>query len=58
MGQSASQNENSFPESGVSINTDATGASGDSAPVPLNELDIYECRDVTQQNDTDAPKRS
>ena len=39
MGQSASQNESSFPESGVSIGTDA---SGESIPVPFNELDLYQ----------------
>ena len=53
MGQSASQNESSFPESGVSIGTDA---SGESIPVPFNELDLYQQQGFTEDNDSRSSK--
>ena len=53
MGQSASQNESSFPESGVSIGTDA---SGESIPVPFNELDLYQQQGFKEDNDSRSSK--
>jgi len=52
MGQSASQNESSFPESGVSIGTDA---SGESIPVPFNELDLHQ-QQIYEDNDSRLSK--